>query len=335
MEKEIQVQNQTLQKRKTFFNKNRQKPNINISVVIPLFNEEESIPELHTQLTETLMSIGGKYELIFIDDGSSDNSFGVLQNLKKKDFRIKIIRFRRNYGKSAALMVGFKTALGNFIITMDADLQDDPSEIPNIIKKLNQNLDIVSGWKKKRFDPITKTIPSKFFNFVTQKMTGINIHDFNCGLKGYRREVVKNISVYGELHRYIPVLAHWQGFSVGELIVNHRRRKYGVTKFGVSRFFRGFLDLVTVLFTTRYFSRPLHLFGTWGAFSAIIGTAITLYLTFEKYLNNTPISNRPLFIVALILIIVGVQFVSIGLLGELITKSQQTEKTYNIRDQYL
>ncbi|MDA0986616.1 MAG: glycosyltransferase family 2 protein [Bacteroidetes bacterium] len=321
------------QKGKNYFQHFNQ--TVYLSVIIPLLNEEESITELHQQLTLVLEKMRKKYELIFVDDGSTDNSFQVLQNLKKKDNKVKIIRFRRNFGKSAALMVGFKNAKGNFVITMDADLQDDPREIPSLIEKLKNNFDVVSGWKKRRFDPITKTIPSRFFNFVTRVMTGISIHDFNCGLKGYKREVIKNISVYGELHRYIPALAHWKGFSVGEVVVNHRRRKYGITKFGINRFFRGFLDLVTVLFTTRYFTRPLHLFGTWGLFSALIGIGVTLYLTFEKYFNNVPISNRPLFIVALIFIIVGVQFVSIGLLGELITKSQQTEKTYSIRDQLL
>jgi glycosyltransferase involved in cell wall biosynthesis len=246
---------------------------------------------------------------------------------------VKAIRFRRNYGKSAALAVGFQKAQGDFVITMDADLQDDPGEIPNIIRELKGGFDVVSGWKKKRKDPLGKTIPSKFFNFVTAKVTGINIHDFNCGLKGYKNDVVKSVHVYGELHRYIPALAHWQGFKVGETIVNHRPRKFGKTKFGMTRYSRGFLDLLTVVFTTRYVTRPLHLFGGWGIVSTLAGLFISLWLIYEKYFNDQPLSNRPLFIVALIMIIVGVQFVSMGLLGELITRNQQMEKEYSIREE--
>jgi hypothetical protein len=216
---------------------------------------------------------------------------------------------------------------------MDADLQDDPAEIPNLIKELRSGYDVVSGWKKKRKDPLGKTIPSRFFNFVTAKVTGINIHDFNCGLKGYKHDVVKSVNVYGELHRYIPALAHWLGFRVGETVVNHRPRRYGKTKFGMSRYSRGFLDLLTVVFTTRYFTRPLHLFGGWGIFSTIAGLATSAWLVYEKYMNGLPLSNRPLFIVALIMIILGVQFVSMGLLGELITKNQQLEKEYSIREE--
>lgn len=304
-----------------------------VSVVIPLLNEEESLRELHEQLKNALQRIGGNYELIFIDDGSTDNSYRVLKELRQRNNRVKAIRFRRNYGKSAALAVGFQKAQGEFVITMDADLQDDPGEIQNLIRELKGGLDVVSGWKKKRRDPFTKTIPSKFFNFVTAKVTGINIHDFNCGLKGYKKEVVKNVNVYGELHRYIPALAHWQGFKVGETVVNHRPRKFGKTKFGMARFTRGFLDLLTVIFTTRYVTRPLHLFGGWGIISTIIGTAIVLWLTYEKYFNDQPLGNRPLFIVALIIIIVGVQFVSMGLLGELITRNQHMEREYSVREE--
>lgn len=304
-----------------------------ISVVIPLLNEEESLRELHDQLKSALARISNNYELIFVDDGSTDNSYRVLKELRQRNNRVKAIRFRRNYGKSAALAVGFQKAQGEFVITMDADLQDDPAEIQNLIRELKGGLDVVSGWKKKRRDPITKTLPSKFFNFVTAKVTGIRIHDFNCGLKGYRRDVVKSVHVYGELHRYIPALAHWQGFRVGETVVNHRPRKYGKTKFGMARFTRGFLDLLTVIFTTRYITRPLHLFGGWGIISSLIGTAIVLWLTYEKYFNDQPLGNRPLFIVALIMIIVGVQFVSMGLLGELITRNQLMEKEYVIREE--
>ena len=304
-----------------------------ISVVIPLLDEEGSLRDLHDQLKNTLFKFGGNYELIFVDDGSTDNSFRVLRELRQRNNRVKAIRFRRNYGKSAALAVGFQKAQGEFVITMDADLQDDPAEIPNLIRELKSGYDVVSGWKRKRRDPISKTLPSKFFNFVTAKVTGIKIHDFNCGLKGYKRDVVKSVNVYGELHRYIPALAHWLGFRVGETVVNHRPRKFGKTKFGMMRFTRGFLDLLTVIFTTRYVRRPLHLFGGWGIFSTVIGLGVGAWLTYEKYFNDIPLSNRPLFIVALIMIIVGVQFISIGLLGELITSNKNMEREYSIREE--
>ena len=312
---------------------NQHRPqNIEISVVIPLYNEEQSLKELADQLKNTLVRFGGRYELIFVDDGSTDNSFRVLRDLHFRNNRIKVIRFRRNYGKSAALMVGFQRAQGDYVVTMDADLQDDPAEIPNLIRQVKSGYDVASGWKKKRHDPLTKTLPSKFFNFVTSVMTGVKIHDSNCGLKAYRRDVVKSVNVYGELHRYIPALAHWQGFRIGEVVVQHRARKYGKTKFGIGRFFKGFLDLLTVLFTTRYIARPLHLFGVWGIVSAFAGLCIDGYLVEEWITGRTSLSNRPLFLVGLILIIVGIQFVSIGLLGEMITKGQHVEKDYSIRE---
>jgi hypothetical protein len=216
---------------------------------------------------------------------------------------------------------------------MDADLQDDAAEIPGLVKEMGDSYDLISGWKKKRFDPLSKTIPSRFFNFVTAKLTGIPIHDFNCGLKAYRKEVVKEINVYGELHRYIPALAHWAGYRVGEKVVQHHARKYGRTKFGISRFFKGFLDLLTVLFTTRYIRRPLHLFGVWGIVSFLIGAAIDIYLSIEWLLGHTSLSNRPLFMVGFLFIIIGVQFVSIGLLGEMITRQERTDQRYSIREQ--
>ncbi len=284
-------------------------------------------------LRRSLNFTGGRYEIIFVDDGSTDGSARVLRELRHRDNRVKIVRFRRNYGKSAALSVGFKQARGEYIVTLDADLQDDPDEVPRLIQELKKGYDLVSGWKKKRHDPITKTIPSRFFNFVTSLMTGIRIHDFNSGLKAYRKEVVKEIKVYGELHRYIPVLAHWQGFSIGEIIVRHHPRKYGKTKFGFGRFWRGFLDLLTVLFTTRYFRRPLHLFGMWGLLFAIAGIVIDVWLVVEWFMGLTALSNRPLFIVGILFIIVGIQFVSIGLLGEMISKSgQASAQEYSIRE---
>jgi glycosyltransferase involved in cell wall biosynthesis len=303
-----------------------------LSVVIPLLDEEESLRELYRQIVQAASSLKKPFEMIFVDDGSTDNSFGVLQELHDADSRVKAIRFRRNFGKSAALSVGFHQARGDVIITMDADLQDDPAEIPALIETLEQGYDLVSGWKKRRHDPISKTIPSRLANSVTAFMTGIAIHDMNCGLKAYRKEVVRGISVYGELHRYIPALAHWAGFRVGEKVVQHRPRKYGHTKFGISRLSRGFLDLLTVLFTTRYIRRPLHLFGIWGLISFLIGVIITGYLSVEWFFGRTSLSNRPLFLLGILFIIIGVQFISFGLLGEMINRQQRDETTYSIKE---
>jgi glycosyltransferase involved in cell wall biosynthesis len=303
-----------------------------ISVIIPLYNEEESIRELHQQLRASLSRMNSRYELIFVDDGSTDRSFNVLRDLKRNDRHIKIIRFRRNYGKSAALSVGFEKAQGNIVFTLDADLQDDPAEFPALRRKLDEGFDLVSGWKRKRRDPISKTLPSRFFNFITRLLTGIKIHDFNCGLKAYRRDVVKTVKVYGELHRYVPVLAHWEGFRVGESAVQHRPRRYGKSKFGFGRFWKGFLDLLTALFTTRYLRRPLHLFGLWGLLAALAGFVIVAWLAVERLLGETALSNRPLFLVGILLLIVGIQFISIGLLGEMISRTRAVEEEYSIRD---
>lgn len=304
-----------------------------ISVVVPLYNEEESLPELFEAIQKASREMGTPFEVIFVDDGSTDASFRVLREIHKKASNVKAIQFRRNFGKSAALSLGFSEASGDIVVTMDADLQDDPAEIPGLVNALGDSYDLISGWKKKRFDPLSKTIPSRFFNFVTAKLTGIPIHDFNCGLKAYRKEVVKEINVYGELHRYIPALAHWAGYRVGERVVQHHARKYGRTKFGVSRFFKGFLDLLTVLFTTRYIRRPLHLFGVWGIVSFLIGAAIDTYLSIEWVLGRTSLSNRPLFMVGFLFIIIGVQFVSIGLLGEMITRQERSDQRHSIREQ--
>jgi glycosyltransferase involved in cell wall biosynthesis len=303
-----------------------------ISVVVPLYNDEESLRELHQQLRSTLGRMNLRYEIIFIDDGSTDGSIQVLRDLRRNDKHIRIYRFRRNYGKSAALSVGFEKAQGNVIITMDADLQDDPAEIPALKRKLEEGYDLVSGWKRVRHDPITKTIPSRFFNFVTSLMTGVRLHDINCGLKAYRKDVVKSVNVYGELHRYVPVLAHWEGFKVGEIVVHHRARKFGKTKFGLGRFWKGFLDLLTVLFTTRYFRRPLHFFGPLGLIAILAGVVIDGILVAEWFQGTTALTNRPLFLVGIMLIIVGIQFFSIGLLGEMITKSRRMEEEYLIKE---
>jgi glycosyltransferase involved in cell wall biosynthesis len=303
-----------------------------LSVIVPLLDEEESLKELYGKIVQSAATLGKPFEIIFVDDGSTDGSFSVLEELHKADRRVKAVRFRRNFGKSAALSVGFHEAQGDVVITMDADLQDDPNEIPSLIDKLEEGYDLVSGWKQRRHDPLSKTIPSRLANSVTAAMTGIPIHDMNCGLKAYRKEVVKSIKIYGELHRYIPALAHWAGFRVGEKVVQHHPRKFGRTKFGISRLSRGFLDLVTVLFTTRYIRRPLHLFGVWGILSFMIGVVIDGWLSVEWFLGKTSLSNRPLFLLGFLFIIIGAQFVSFGLLGEMINRQQRDETTYSIKE---
>lgn len=306
--------------------RNRPPRRIDISVVVPLYNEEQSLMPLSLSIRDALDRMNYTYEVIFVDDGSTDNSLRVLKEIHRKNRRYKFISFRKNNGKSAALSVGFQHALGRIIVTMDADLQDDPNEIPRLIEKLENGFDLVNGWKKKRHDPISKTIPSKLFNFTTSVLTGIKLRDFNSGLKAYRREVVQDIKVYGEMHRFLPVLANWAGYKVAEIPVLHHPRKYGKTKFGFSRTWHGLLDLVTVLFTTRYSKRPLHFFGSIGLLTSLLGLAIDLELTIEWLMGKTAISNRPLFTVGIVLIIVGVQFVSIGLIGEMITRSNANEE---------
>ena len=292
-----------------------------ISVVVPLYNEEDSLVELSVSLKKVLDGLRCSWEVLFIDDGSTDRSYQKLQEINRVNSRFKCLKFKRNYGKSSALQEGFKAAKGDYVITMDADLQDDPEEIPALIAKLNEGYDLVSGWKKVRHDPFIKKHTSKIFNGVTSMMVGLKLHDYNCGLKGYVRDVVKNVKVYGEMHRYIPALAHLSGFRVTEIAVTHHERKYGKTKYGLSRFFNGLFDLITVLFTTKYIKRPLHLFGFIGVLSFMAGTGILLYLTILKFFEATPISGRPLFFVGILMAIVGVQFFSIGLIGEMITKT--------------
>ncbi|HOJ03161.1 MAG TPA: glycosyltransferase family 2 protein [Bacteroidota bacterium] len=304
---------------------------IDISVVVPSYNEKESLPELSERLRVALDAAARQWEVWLIDDGSNDGSDAAMRALHASDPRFKVIRFRRNYGKSAALALGFKHARGRVVITMDADLQDDPAEIPNLIAKLDQGYDMVSGWKKKRHDPLSKTLPSRFFNFVTGKMSGIDIHDFNCGLKGYRSDVVKSVRIYGEMHRYIPVLAKMAGFTVAEIPVQHHARKYGKTKFGLSRFFKGFLDLMTVMFTSRYTQRPLHVFGTIGSLMFGLGLLINLWLTIE-WLMGHPVSNRPMLLLGILLMLLGIQLISTGLIAEMIAKNDTDESDYSIRD---
>ncbi len=303
---------------------------MDLSIVIPFYNEQDSLRELVEKIYEIVVPLQYSFEIIFIDDGSTDESFPRLMEAKANHPEIKIIRFRKNFGKSTALSEGFKRAKGEIVITMDADLQDDPGEIPNLIKAL-ENYDLVSGWKKKRHDPITKTIPSKFFNFITRILTGIKIHDFNCGLKAYRKEVIKAIPVYGELHRYLPVLAHWQGFNVGEIAVRHHPRKFGKTKFGARRFLSGFFDLLSVLFITRYRQKPMHLFGLFGLINIMVGFAILLYLTI-LWFQGIGIGRRPLLFLGILLVIVGAQSFSLGLIGDMLISTRDTRPKFAIKE---
>ena len=308
---------------------------INISIVIPLYNEEESLPKLEKAIEKSLKDTFS-YEIIFVDDGSTDSSWSVIQQIKEKGDYIKGISFRSNYGKSTALQAGFDIAQGEFVITMDADLQDDPDEVPEMVQMLKNGSDLVSGWKKERFDPISKTVPSKFFNYVTRVSAGIRLHDFNCGLKAYKSEVIKNIYLYGELHRYVPILAKRAGFgAIQEKEVKHHPRKYGNTKFGLSRFIKGFLDLITILFVQKYLQRPMHFFGLIGMLLLFVGGAINVYLAFIKLILNQGIGNRPLLFFGILVMMVGIQFFSIGLLGELINRNYIEHQKLNLKDRII
>ncbi|MCB0458876.1 MAG: glycosyltransferase [Flavobacteriaceae bacterium] len=304
---------------------------MNISVVIPLLNEEESLPELHDWIAKVMQSNRFLYEIIFIDDGSTDNSWGIIENLSNQNASVKGVRFQRNYGKSQALHAGFDLAQGDVVITMDADLQDSPDEIPELYDLIaNQGHDLISGWKKKRFDStIRKNLPSKLFNAVARKTSGLHLHDFNCGLKAYKNEVVKNIDVYGEMHRYIPVLAKNEGFTkIDEKIVQHQARKYGTTKFGMDRFINGFLDLITIWFLSRFGKRPMHLFGLLGSLMFFIGFLFALYLGIDKlFINPTGrlITARPQFYISLVTMIIGTQLFLAGFIGELILRNKRSE----------
>ncbi len=312
---------------------------MNISVVIPLLNEEESLPELHDWIVTVMNEHNFSYEVVFIDDGSKDTSWSVIEGLTVKNSNVKGIKFRRNYGKSAALNVGFEAAHGDVIITMDADLQDSPDEIPGLYKMImTDGFDLVSGWKKKRYDPISKTIPTKLFNFATRKMSGINnLHDFNCGLKSYRKDVVKSIEVYGEMHRYIPVIVKWAGFTkITEKEVVHQERKYGKTKFGLERFVNGFLDLMSISFMSKFGKRPMHFFGLFGTLSFFAGGLITLYLVIEKLYKSAyaiptrDVTDKPLFYLALVAMIIGTQLFLAGFIGELISRNSSDRNHYLI-----
>ena len=303
----------------------------NLSVVIPLYNEEKSLEELYNRTTLSLQSLSDSFELIFIDDGSTDNSFSVLKDLHKKDSRVKAIRLRKNFGKAAALSAGFKDAKGEIIVTLDADLQDLPEEIPALIKKMDEGYDLVSGWKFKRKDPFLRKIASRVFNSVTSFYTRVKIHDFNCGLKCYRREVIEEIELYGELHRYIPAIANWKGFKVGEVKVNHRPRVHGRSKYGSERYLRGLFDLMTVIMLTKYPQKPLHFFGLLGTILSIAGLAINIYMAVLR-LSGKWIGNRPLLLLGILLLILGVQFIFFGLMGELIVFSSQKNAFYVVKE---
>jgi len=303
-----------------------------LSIVVPLFDEEESLRPLHQAICTVIEREGYSAEIIFIDDGSRDGSFNVIRELAEKDPHVRAVRFRRNFGKSAGLATGFRTATGEVIITMDADLQDDPEEFPRLLAKLDEGYDLVTGWKEVRHDPISKTWPSKVFNAVTSSMTGIHLHDFNCGLKAYRREVAESIRMKRGMHRFVPALAHWQGFRVAEIPVRHHPRRFGRSKFGGKRFIDGFLDLLTVILLTRYVSRPLHFFGWIGTFLMLGGFAIEAYIAYLRVVYGWIFNRYPLLWLGVLMIIVGLQMLSTGLLAELVASSRADENNISIAE---
>ena len=316
---------------------------IDISVIIPAKDEQDSIPELSQWISRVMQENGYSYEVIYIDDGSTDQTCDEIQKANLISSSFKGIKFNRNFGKSAALHTGFKIAQGDVVITMDADLQDSPDEIPGLYRLIKQEgYQLVSGWKKKRHDPISKTLPSKFFNYVTRKISGIHLHDFNCGLKAYHNQVVKNISVYGEMHRYIPVLAKWAGFTkITEKVVEHRERKYGVSKFGWERFVRGFLDLLSITFIGRFAQRPMHFFGTWGILSFLLGFGLTIKILYDKidsvFISKIPlkreVTEQPIFYLSLVALVIGIQLFLTGFIAELLARQSVSKKKYLVIDQ--
>ena len=308
---------------------------VDISIVVPLYNEVESLPELHNWIVRVMDANQFSYEIMFIDDGSKDGSWNVVEELREKNQHVKGIKFQRNYGKSAALQKGFEAVVGRVVITMDADLQDSPDEIPELyVMIVDQDFDVVSGWKKKRYDPLSKTIPTKLYNWAARKLTGIYLHDFNCGLKAYKNEVVKSIELYGDMHRYIPPLAKFAGFSkIGEKVVEHRARKYGSTKFGLNRFLNGPLDLLSVVFMGKFGKKPMHFFGAIGTLLFIIGFGLTFYLIIDKlFIDQSAklLANRTEFFIALVAMIMGVQFFLAGFLAELVGRNSSSRNTYLI-----
>lgn len=313
--------------------KQSNQPSPQVSVVIPLFNEEQSIAELAQNIT-TALADAFSFEMIFVDDGSTDHSWDKIQEIADLYSNLRAIQLRRNYGKSTAIQAGFDESQGQYIATIDADLQDDPNEIPAMIKMLKEGYDLVSGWKKKRHDPWSKTVPSRFFNWITAKMTGIALNDFNCGLKVYKKEVIDSISLYSDLHRYIPLLAKWEGYDkIGEKPVRHHPRKHGATKFGLNRYMHGFLDLVTLLFVTSYEQRPMHFFGSVGFLFLMVGGVINLYLTIDKIFYGAHLADRPLLLLGVMLMVLGAQIFSIGFLGELFLKQRKHRHPPNIKNE--
>lgn len=299
-----------------------------VSIVVPVYDEVESLPDLAAQIRSACENEDITFEVWFVDDGSRDGSWDAVRTLHRNDPRFAGLRARRNYGKSAALALGFEQVRGTYVITMDADLQDDPVEIPNLIAKLEEGFDLVSGWKKTRRDPLSKRVPSRFFNTVTRYISGIPLHDFNCGLKAYHRDVVKSVHVYGELHRYIPLLAKWEGYDrISELVVTHRPRRYGQSKFGLDRFIKGFLDLISVVFLTRFAARPMHFFGSLGTLAFLAGILLSLWISIDKIVFGRPIGDRPLLLFGVLMIIVGAQMFTTGLLGEMIIKREMEHTT--------
>lgn len=315
--------------------KTLREPEVDLSIVVPVYEEEESLPELARRIRSVCEREGYAFEVWFVDDGSRDGSWAVIEQLHHQDPRFAGVRFRRNYGKSAALSVGFERTAGHYVVTLDADLQDDPEEIPGLLALLEEGSDLVSGWKQKRQDPLNKTIPSRFFNAVTRRLSGIELHDFNCGLKAYRGEVVKDIRLYGELHRYIPLLAKWEGYvRIAEKPVRHHPRQYGRTKFGLERYIRGFLDLVSVMFLTRFAARPMHFFGSIGTLSFLAGVLISIWLTIDKFVFGSYITNRPLLLFGALLILFGAQMFTTGLLGEMtIQRNMEGTAAYHVREE--
>lgn len=308
---------------------------MDLSIVIPLLNEAESLPELRQWIGKVMQEHGFSYEIIFVDDGSRDKSWQIIREFSLESPQIKGLRFQRNYGKSAALQKAFEIAQGDIIVTMDADLQDNPEEIPGMVDMIiNEGYDMVSGWKKKRYDPITKTIPTKLYNAVLRKMSGIKLHDFNCGLKVYRKEVVKSIEVYGEMHRYLPVLSKWNGFGrIGEKVVSHQARKYGKSKFGLSRFINGPLDLLSIMLVGKFAKRPMHFFGSIGTLMFILGFLILAYLSASKlWWDTTGISDRPLFYFGILALIMGSQLFLTGFLAELVARNSTMRNQYQVTE---